>query len=140
MAYTTPTAVQRLLGVNYDTRRSPDLQQFVDSAHTVMGRLIPAAAQRGFTHTAAELEIVERWLSAYFYCKMDPLLASKTTEAASAQFVTSQSLNGEQERYKRGAIELDASGCLNALLNRQAASGFWLGKNPSAQIPYEDRR
>jgi len=85
--------------------------------------MISCAAEKDFTHTTAELEMIERVLAAYNYCKMDPLYASKSTQGASGSHVTSQSLQGEQERYKRWAIELDASGCLNALLNRNVARG-----------------
>ena len=120
---TSIAVVKELLDRNYHWKTQPNLQPHIDTATLLVDRMISCATEKGFTHTAAELEMIERWLAAYSYCKMDPLFASKSTQGASGSHVSSQSLQAEQERYKRGAIELDDSGCLNAQLNRNVARG-----------------
>lgn len=136
---TTVNAVQSILGPNYDYKFLPDLTQFIEAAGSIVDTAVPLAASRGFTLSTSQQELVERWLAAYFYCKQDALYQQKNTDKASATFVTSQSLQSEQERYKRGAIELEPSGVLNALLNRLTARMTWLGKPVSQQIPYRQR-
>lgn len=126
MARTSAALVAEVLAYNYDNLRAPSLNPFIDSASAVVDQLVSDAAVKGMTLPAATLELIERWLAGYFYCKMDPLFASKSTQGANATYVTSQSLGAEQERYKRAAIELDFSGCLNSLLNRQRAGATLL--------------
>lgn len=142
-ARTTATLVQALLGSNYgemDNGEMPDLRQFILPANLIVDRVATCAVSKGSSLSPAELEMIERWVAAYLYCHMDPLHSNESVEGASASNVTSQTLDGEQERYKRGAIELDFSGCLNAILNRKVVSATWLGKVPSQQIPYDRRR
>src|SRR5678815_4561967 len=118
-ARTTTALVQEILDRNYDRLRSPNLQPYIDWASSIVDQVAVDAAAKSMTLSSTSLEIIERWLAAYGYTKMDPLYASKSTQGASGAFVTSQSLDGEQERYKRAAIEADWSGCLNAILNRK---------------------
>lgn len=121
-----PTTVQALLGANYGLLpdgTAPDLQQYIDSADVVVQRVIVCAANKGMSLSPTEQELIERWLSCYFYCKMDPLYQSRSTAGASGSFVNAgmnAQIDGDADRYKRGAIELDATGCLNAILNRKA--------------------
>lgn len=140
---TTVALVQRLLAANYGPLPDgtmPDLFQFIQSASPVVDTVVSQAAQQfRVVPNTVQQELIERWLAAYFYCHADPLKSSKGTEGASASYVTSTTLDGEQERYKRGAIEQDPSGMLNALLNRKYAQSVWLGKRPSAQVPYDQR-
>lgn len=116
---TTAADVQGILGTNYHLRTSPDLTPYIASASSIVDRIAAKA-----TVDSTVLELVERWLSAYFYCKMDPTYASKSTQGASGSFVSSSSLDGEGDRYKRAAIELDPTGLLNAMLNRKSAGAF----------------
>ncbi len=132
MSLTTVAKVQKLLGSNYGPMADgtlPDLLQFIDSANSVVTSAASLAVkQRGITLSPAQQELIERWLAAYFYCHLDPLKTSKSTEGASSSYVASQSLEGEGERYKRGAIEMDPSGMVHALLNRAFATGYSLGR------------
>ena len=140
---TTVQKVQDLLGGNFGALPNgelPDCQQFIDSATVVVDRVVAAAGvDFRLIPNTAEQELIERWLAAYFYCHLDPLYSSKNTQGAGGSFVTSSTLENEGERYKRGAIELDPSGMLNAILNRHIAGAVWLGKPVSQQIPYVNR-
>ncbi len=137
MARTNSGAVQALLGSNYDGLA--DLKQYIDSATVIINRTVSAAASKQptpITLTTAEQELMERWLACYLYCKYDPLYASKSTGGASASFINNPSI---PERYLSGAINIDYSGMLKAIIMRQVASFAWLGKPPSDQIPVDER-
>lgn len=137
---TTIADVQTLLGSNYGTDHEgndPDLQPYIDTATVIVDRVVTCATAKNYTHTAAELELIERWLAAHYYTRMDPTYTSKSTAGASGSFTSPKD---DTERYRASAIELDASGCLKQILSRNKASAAWLGKVPSDQIPYEQRR
>ena len=133
---TTSDAVKATLGADNDLDDQPDLQRYLITAALIVNRVVTCAARKAFTHTAQELEVIESWLAAHLYTKSDPTYSSRSTAGASGQFIRDPVT---PEPYKDGAIMADVSGCLNAILNRKTAGGFWLGKPPSAQIDYEDR-
>jgi hypothetical protein len=139
MARTTADLVKGVLLDDYGKQANgslPDLTPYIDSASALVDQVNSDAADKGFSLTSTQLELIERWLSAHFYTKADPVLASKNQGKASGTFVRSQK---EPEPYKDVAIQMDISGALNALLNRQTARTVWLGKPVSAQIPYDQR-
>lgn len=139
-ARTTERAVKQLLGSNYGTDHlgnDPSLRPYIDTAAAIIARVVTCATAKNFTHTSAELELIERWLAAHYYTRMDPTYTSKSTAGASGSFTSPKD---DTERYRASAIELDASGCLKQILSRNKASAAWLGKVPSDQIPYEQRR
>lgn len=137
MARTTSLAVETLLGRDYDSRRRPSLAPHIDSATVVVDRVATCATSKGITLTAAELELIERWLAGYFYTRTDPIYQSKGTDGANGSFVADPV---DPERYRMGALAVDYSGCLAGILKGQRAGAAWLGKNPSTQTAYEDRR
>jgi|HubBroStandDraft_2_1064218.scaffolds.fasta_scaffold04681_5 hypothetical protein len=127
---TTPALVVGVLVYNYDNLRKPDLSGFIATASNIVDQVVTDAAALcpPVALDANTQELVERWLSAYFYCKMDPLKASKSTQGSSGSYVSNgSSLEGEADRYKRGAVEVDISGCLHAILNRNVARAHLLG-------------
>jgi hypothetical protein len=131
---TTTTAVQTLLGANYGALpdgTSPSLQPYVDAATNLVDQVVTCATAKGTTIDATTLELIERWLSAYLYTRMDPLYKSRSTKDASGSFA--------DYGYKETAISLDPSGCLAGILKGQTAGMVWLGKPPSSQINYVDR-
>lgn len=139
MARTTSDAVKLVLMDDYGKRADgtdPDLTPYIDTANSMVTQVNSDAVARGFSMTAAQLELIERWLAAHYYTKADPVLANKSQGKASGTFVRGQK---EPEPYKDVAIGLDVSGMLSALLNRQTAGVVWLGKPPSSQIPYTQR-
>lgn len=137
MARTTPLAVENLLLKDYDSRNRPSLSPFIDSATVIVDRVVTCATSKGITLTTAEKELIERWLAAYLYTRSDPIYQSKSTDGASASFVTDPV---DPERYRAGAAAVDYSGCLLNILKGQTAGAVWLGKRPSAQTAYVDRR
>ncbi len=136
---TTERAVKQLLGSNYGTDHAgndPSLRPYIDTAAAIVARVITCATAKDYTHTSAELELIERWLAAHYYTRMDPTYTSKSTAGASGSFTSPKD---DTERYRQSAIELDTSGCLKAILTRNKATAAWLGKPPSEQTDYVDR-
>lgn len=139
MARTTTTAVDELLGVNYDGETS--LTPYVAMATALIDRVVVCAATRGLTLTSDEAELLERNMAAHFYSSMDPLYSSKSTAGASGSFMWQGGQGLDGSRYGQAAKLLDRSGCLTALTTPGAgrARATWLGKRPSEQIPYNQR-
>lgn len=140
MARTTSAAVQLVLapGEDYDADGAPSLTPFIDSASVIVTRVATCASQKGITLSTEELEIIERWLTAYLYTRSDPIYQSKSTGGQSASFVADSQQT--PERYKAGAIGCDVSGCLQAILNGvPRARAVWLGKIESEQLSYDER-
>jgi hypothetical protein len=132
MARTTPEAVEILLGFNYATMSQPSLTPYIDTASNIVDRLIGEAALIDVSIGGVTAELIERWLSCYFYCIMDPLYTSKSTDKASGGW--------EARSYKEAAIALDPSGLLAALLDpKLQASGSWLGKTDAELRDYDER-
>lgn len=137
MSRTTTDAVQRLLGNDYAP--DADLTPSVESASAVVDRVVACATAKGKALTAAEAELVERWLSAHFYCQSDPQYQSKSTMGASGGFTGQTGMRLDNTRYGQQAQVIDYSGCLSAIGKRAVATGGWLGKTESEQLTYEER-
>jgi len=142
MARTDANAVKELMRAtaggesDYDSANAPSLQPFIDSANAFTDRVAVCAVRKDVPLTNAELELIERWMAAHFYTKTDRTLSSKSTSKASGSYVNDPQV---PEPYKAGAMALDPSGCVAALLNRQRAGAFWAGKPRSEQLAWEDR-
>ncbi len=145
MSRTTFDAVAELLGDgqaggNYDTVNQPSLQGFIETASAVVDRVATCATRKGLDLSTTELELIERWLAAHFYCVVDPIYTSRSTNGASASFQVGQAMEGfGSTEYGRQALAMDYSGCLKNISLKQRARSVWTGKVPSEQIPYEDR-
>lgn len=125
MAYTTVLAVKGILADDYNL--TTDLQQFIDSADIIMARVLACAGAKGITLSSIELEMIERWLSAHFYCASNPQYQSEATGGISVSYTGQTSMHLESTRYGQMAINLDYSGCLNAISSRSVTSAQWLG-------------
>jgi hypothetical protein len=131
MARTTAAQVIGLLLDDYNSVSNPSLTPRIDSANVIVTRVQACAVTKGVTLTAQVLELIERWLAAHLYTQSDPLYKERQTGKASAVFV--------DRDYLKNALALDASGCLNGIMNRQSGRVVWLGKRPSDQTDYRDR-
>lgn len=142
---TTLAAVQAILrdgteGGDYDDVHNPSLQPFVDSATVIVDRVRQGAIDKGMDLTAAELELVERWLSAHMYSMSDKPYVSRSTSNSAGAFSGQTGKGFDATLYGQTAMQLDWSGTLKALNINARAGAFWLGKNPTDQIDYETRR
>jgi hypothetical protein len=134
MARTTATAVQDILGPNYDGVSS--LTPFIDAATDIVTWL--DSKDTGNDLSTATLELIERWLSAHFYAQSDPILQSKSTGRSSGVFQGQTAMGLMNTNYGQQALLLDASGNLGKR-GKTKATLSWLGKAPSTQIDFADR-
>lgn len=136
MPRTTHSAVKAVLGNDYDNVACPDLAPRIRAANLLTTRVNTCATSNGYSLSTDELREIETWLAAYFYTLSDPIYQSKNTSSAGGTFVRNPKTPNS---YLEGAIALDISGCLNAIINRLSAGVDWLGLAPSDQTDYEDR-
>jgi hypothetical protein len=132
---TSSLLVLSVLGDDYGPRADgslPDLTPYIATASNVVDQVAVDSSANGFNLSGATLELIERWLSAHYYTKNDPTYTSR----AGASFVRGSQ---DPEPYVGPALDLDPSGCLNALLKRQRASGQWLGKPANQWQSFEQR-
>jgi hypothetical protein len=139
MARTSSAAVQAILAGEYDG--STSLDGYIETASAVVDDVVVCAARKALTHTAARLELIERWLAAHYYQQADPGYQAKATASASATFVGETGMYLEGTRFGQTAARLDSSGCLAAIggQTRRTAGAIWLGRPPSEQTDYHDR-
>lgn len=138
MARTNTTLVQGILLKDYDAVDSPDLDPFIATATVIIDRVNTCATSKGYTLTDAELELMERWLSAHCYCASDQPYSARSTSRASGTFQGQTGMRLEGTKYGQMALTLDPSGCLKSIVSNHHARGVWLGRPPSAQTPEED--
>lgn len=144
---TTPALVVAVLspGGDYDAADNPDLTPFIAAANAMTTQCVADALNlKGFTitDTGAPTDLatqIETWLAAHFYCQSDKPLDNKSAGGASGKYQGSTGDGLAGTRYGLTAMRIDWSQCLRNLDNQQRATGQWLGKPPSAQIPYVQR-
>lgn len=144
MARTNAAAVQAILGgtaTNSNWDGTTSLTPFIDTASAMVDRVETCAIADEADLTAAELELVERWLAAHCYQQFDKGYTSRSTISSSGSFEGQTGMYLESTRYGQMAMSVDPSGCLRAQNagGRTVASAVWLGKPPSAQVNVWDR-
>ena len=142
---TTKIKVQAVLDTGFDYNAGKDLQPFIDSANSMVDDIVTCATSKSITLSDAKLELIERWLSCWFYKGPDPAYQSRSTANRSGSFQGQSGMYLEDNRYGQRAKALDSSGCLIALVPgadgmRKKAFGRWTGKRPTLQTNYVDRR
>jgi len=142
---TNANAVKALLlpGRDYDSEQAPSLNPFIETASAMVDDVVSCMAAKGATaYPAKRLELIERWLAAHYFKVSDKGYSSRSTEGASGNFDGQTAMYLESSLYGQTALRLDPSGCLDAAGGKELkiAGGGWLGRSPSEQMPYEDRR
>lgn len=132
---TTTTLVQAVLMGDWD--QSTDLTPFIDSASSVIDKVVTCAAAKGITITSTDAELMERWLSGFFYQGGDPGYTSRSTANKSGSFRDDS--DKFKNPYLRRAALIDTSGCLTAIILRQVASIAWGGKTVPEQLTFDQR-
>lgn len=115
---------------------STKLDRYMRIASLVVDQVATCATEKGHAQDAAVLKEMETWLAAHYYTKMDPVYTSRSTDGASGSFVRNKDT---PEPFLDAAMNLDFTGCLNAIINKKRASVGWMGRPPSEQTPYTER-
>jgi hypothetical protein len=119
---TTTLKVQEILGDNW---AGSNVQPYIDIASSIVDQANTLAfSAKGFSLTPTQLELMERWLAAHFYCTMDPIFMQKATDGASGSFQRKVGDGFDATDYGKAACNVDTSGVLTAIGKRQFASGF----------------
>lgn len=144
MARTTAIAVMGVLrkgteGGDYDDINNPSLDPYIGAASLIVDRVRTCAIAKDKALTTAELEMIERWLSAHAYAMSDQTFASKSTSKSSASFHGQTGMGLDATKYGQFAKGLDPSGCLVAIFERKSAGAFWGGKAEADQLTYDQR-
>jgi hypothetical protein len=134
---TTAAAVQEILGADWDGKRS--VVPFIDSVTNTVSRVVQYGAGKGVSLSAAEAEVLERWLAAWAYVMSDRTLDSKNTGKAGGTFSGKTDKGLDANMYGQMAGSLDPTGTLRAIIKGQILQTTWLGKPPSEQIDYDHR-
>lgn len=126
---TTANAVSEIVKV----KSGDDLTPFIEAANSIVTQHCTDDA-----FTAAQLELIERWLSAHFYLVYHPAGLIERAGPVSKQIESRVDLGFDVTRHGQMAMRLDWSGALSAL-NEQAKKGAqitagitWLG------TPYDE--
>ena len=133
MAYrTTELAVQGIV----KTKSSIDLDPFLEVANALVTK---HCTDTNFTD--AELELIERYLAAHFYCIRDPRAKRERANIVSRETQSRVDIGFDVTHYGQMAIRLDWSGAL-AALNQRAKKGAmsadvtWIGMTPTELSEY----
>ena len=121
---TTSAAVELIIEVD----SSIALDSFIEIANSMVTQHCSVD-----DYDAADLELIERWLSAHFYCMRDPRAESEKAEEVSQKVQSKVDLGLSTSHYGQTAMTLDWAGGLAALNERtksgktQALGVSWLG-------------
>jgi len=125
---TTSSAVEEIIEVD----SSIDLDPFIETASALVDKHCAAANS---AYTAAELELIERWLSAHFYAIRDPRSLIDYLGKLSSTIESKVDLGLNVTRYGQMAMILDSYGGLAALNENMINKGgrrvigiTWLGE------------
>lgn len=108
---TTAGAVEAICEVEPTISLTP----FIETANSVVTRV---CVKTPTSYTSVELELIERWLSAHFYCTRDPKTIFEMAGAVAARYEGKVDLNLNNTRYGQQAMLIDTEGGL-AALNRE---------------------
>jgi len=131
MARTTATAVQTLLGEAYNS-------SYVVTASITTANLMVTKHCTDPDFTAAELEAIERYLSAYLYCVSHPRATEERAGSVSERKQHVEQVGLDANEFGTTAMLLDWSGSLASLNHsmkqslRRTIEFSWAGNpNPS---------
>jgi hypothetical protein len=128
---TTSAAVQGVLIEHYDSVLIPSLAPFIETANSIVNRLVELDTDSILG--ASTLELIERWLAGHFYAHADQIYQYKQTGNAAATFQGKTGMALTSTQYGQTAILLDSTGEL-AKLSKETEEGgrrrvdiIWLG-------------
>lgn len=130
MIRTTPDYVKGVLFRDYDRKAKPDMTPYITTASVLVDRCQDFAYRKGLTVTPADLELVERWLAAHFYCVSDRTYKSRGQQGASGSFDGNTGMDLDATLYGQSARMIDPSGYLGVIGEEGGAKkvgGFWAG-------------
>lgn len=130
MPRTTVEAVEAIIEVD---ELILDIEPFIEAANSLVTRI---CVKDDSDYSDADLELIERWLSAHFYAIRDPRLTEEGAGSVRARYESKVDLGFNLTRYGQQALLLDTEGGLAKLQNEILKGGrknvkmVWLGTDP----------
>lgn len=103
MPYTTAEAVQALLEFDSDI----NVDQFIETANLLVRKYCSDSG-----YETDQLELIERWLAAHFYCIRSPQFENQSVMSAAKSFNFQPGFGLQLTRYGAQALLLDTAGGL----------------------------
>src|SRR5262252_4291261 len=92
-ARTTPGLVQGILLKDYDKKKNPSLEPFIQTATILVDRIVDFMGTHSVPQVPeSQLAVIEMWLAAHFYCMSDITYMSRSTNGASGGFMGTSGL------------------------------------------------
>lgn len=110
MPRTTPEAVVKICPLE---REDDDINPFIEAANSLVTAVCLTS-----DYVDSTLELIERWLSAHFYCILRPQAKFKSAGKVQKSTDSKVDLGLDQTRYGQMAKSLDYAGNLAALDNK----------------------
>lgn len=142
MAYTTETAVQRLLEAGLEYNGRTPLTQFVDDADIFVDGAIAYASTNSLPELSTNLKTrLATWIAAHLYQQSDKGHTRRRTGQREAYFQIQVGKGFDSTLYGQTAMMMDPTGYLKSLSEKDTVNltMAWLGKNPPTQIDFVDR-
>lgn len=95
-----------------------DVTPFIETADSIIQQLCTNSG-----YSSVTLELIERWLSAHFYCMWNPEAKSETVKGVGSSYAIDVGQNLAASRYGQQAMVIDTAGNL-ANWNMKVAKGF----------------
>lgn len=115
MPRTLESSVIEILNEDNNYSDGASLVPYIETAHQVVND--NCVDTTTYTYTVARLELIERWLSAYFYLLMNPVVKFSSVGKVQESFESKIDLGFWQNKYGQAAMILDTAGNLAALSN-----------------------
>jgi hypothetical protein len=110
--------------VEQDVKSVPDLTPFIATANILVTRVCGSAG-----YSDEEIEMIERWLAAHFYCMRDPRATYETARSVAQSLQNKVDLGLATSHYGQQAMILDTKGGL-ARLNSRIVKGILMPGSP----------
>lgn len=113
-----PRTTDDLVGGICEVAEGDDLAPYISSASRLVDRCcLTGVDGTALDYTTDDLELIERWLAAHFYCVFNPRTTQESVGQAQQQFEGRSDLRLNFTRYGQQAMLLDVHGGLAALNN-----------------------
>jgi len=137
MARVSADDVKKILLLDYDTARSPDLAPFIARADRMVDRVVACAIENEDPMSDDEAADISAYLAAHLYCVSDRIYTSRSTDNASGSVAGSYGMGLDSTPYGQQAKMIDPSNCLSRNTG-QKVGGFWAGTPIDLQKDAED--
>lgn len=137
MPRTNIDKVRSRLGRDYNGHG--DLTQPIAIANNIVSHAVTRSAGDTYPMDSATALLCETELACHFYCVSDRVYNSRSTLSASGSFGGQLSKGLEYTPYGMSVKQIDITGWIEAIIEKQVVDVQWLGKTETEQLTFEER-